>query len=775
MMTSGVDSGRWPARSARPTALRYTRGVAAGVLALAAGLALEPFLGGRHRFEACYLAVAVAAWFAGVGPSLLVALLGSLLAADWWVLRGSSSGIARHDDPFGLPISCAVALSIILAVGRRKGGSGLRPIEGTGRGDRDRHRILLESIGDGVIVTDARGMVIMVNPAAERLTGWTSPEAASRELVQVLRLVEEGTRAEVGCPAARAVERGEVVRLPHRSNLIARDGVVRAIDDSASPIRDDSGAITGVVVIFRDVTQQRRFERDLKDGEERLRLAIEASGLGHWDYEIASGRVSWSPHLEAMHGLAPGTFEGTFEAFLSEIHEEDRDEVTRAINRSIRGEREHRIGYRFRHRDGDLRRVEGRGKLCLDEGGRPVRLIGVCMDVTERDRAEEESRVAARLKDEFLATLAHELRNPLAPVRTGLEILGHTKGDGSDAGPLLAMMGRQVEHLSRLVDDLIDVSRITRGTIELRKEVVGLASVIDRAVTSNRPLFQERGQDLIVGVLDGEQRIEVDPTRLEQVLSNLFSNAAKYTDPGDRVELDARREGGEVVIRVKDSGIGIAPEMLTRVFEIFVQAERRLDRSQGGLGIGLCLVKNLVEMHGGTIAAHSEGLGRGSEFVIRLPAVVGVSESPARSPGGKEDVAELPRRRVLVVDDNQDAADILARCLARVMGQEVEVAYDGPKAVAIAREFRPEVVLLDIGLPGMDGYEVAERLRGGPETGDALVIALTGWGQEEDRRRSKAAGIDFHLVKPVDLNAIGVLIAQAGALGVTKSPEPRPR
>jgi len=312
------------------------------------------------------------------------------------------------------------------------------------------------------------------------------------------------------------------------------------------------------------------------------------------------------------------------------------------------------------------------------------------------------------------------------------------------------------------------VSRINRGTIELRKQVLGLATVVDQTVAVARPLIEDRGHRLIVAMPDGEEQVEADPTRLEQILANLLSNAAKYTDPGGRIRLDARREGDEVVFRVLDSGIGIDAEMLPKVFDLFVQIERRLDRSQGGLGIGLSLVKRLAEMHGGTVTAHSEGRGRGSEFVLRLPAPAGArTDPPGPTPRPKEEATASgpPRRRILVVDDNEDAANCMARYLSRIMGQQVEVAYDGPRAVEVAGTFRPEVVLLDIGLPGMSGYEVAQRLRGGPETGGAMLIALTGWGQEEDRRRSRAAGIDVHLVKPVDLDAIRDLLMEPFVVG----------
>jgi CheY-like chemotaxis protein len=402
-----------------------------------------------------------------------------------------------------------------------------------------------------------------------------------------------------------------------------------------------------------------------------------------------------------------------------------------------------------------------------DEQGQVVRWFGTNTDITDRMEMEEVLKDADRRKDEFLATLAHELRNPLAPIRNALHLMGRVEGDIRGVEADRAMAERQVAHLARLIDDLMDIARISRGKIELRKEAVDLAAVIQRAVESARSSLEERGHSLTVTLPDAPVRLEADQTRLEQVFWNLLNNAAKYTDPAGQIRLTAERSGDEVVVRVRDTGIGIEPEMLSKVFEMFVQAGRRSDRSQGGLGIGLSLVKTLVEMHGGGIEAHSEGPGTGSEFVIRLPVLTG----PAEERAGPE--REAPRRpdqvrpglRLLVVDDNVDAARSLARLLTRLHGQDVRVAHDGPSALAEAEAFRPEIILLDIGLPGMDGYEVARRLRCLPEFARTFIVAMTGWGQEEDRRRSHEAGFDRHLVKPVDPEDFERLLAENGDRG----------
>jgi len=372
----------------------------------------------------------------------------------------------------------------------------------------------------------------------------------------------------------------------------------------------------------------------------------------------------------------------------------------------------------------------------------------------ERQRLEDELRLrvrdladADRRKDEFLAMLAHELRNPLAPVRTGLEVLRMKAGADPEVDRLAEMMGRQVGQIVRLVDDLLDVARITRGTVVLRRERVELGAVVRQAVEAGRPLVEARRHALTVTPAAEPVYVDGDPARLAQVVGNLLNNAAKYTDEGGRVWLETRRDGAEAVVSVRDTGAGIAADVLPRVFDLFTQADRTLDRSQGGLGVGLTLVRRLVELHGGTVAAASPGPGRGSEFVVRLPLASGVGTEPTRAVASPPAGRPAPRR-VLVVDDNVDAADSLAMLL-RLTGHTVWTAYGGPSALEAAERHRPEVVLLDIGLPGMDGYEVARRLRSGAAAA-ATLLALTGYGQETDRRKTHEAGFDHHLVKPVD-------------------------
>ncbi|QEL16242.1 ATP-binding response regulator [Limnoglobus roseus] len=368
-------------------------------------------------------------------------------------------------------------------------------------------------------------------------------------------------------------------------------------------------------------------------------------------------------------------------------------------------------------------------------------------------RQAEELRDADRRKDEFLAMLAHELRNPLAPIRNGLAILHMADGDRAVLRRTHGMMSRQVDHLSRLVDDLLDVSRITRGKVELRLEAVDLNAVLRRAAETARPLIDARRHRLTITQPGRPVMVSADPTRLTQVVGNLLTNAAKYSDEGGHIDL-ILEEDGVAIVRVRDTGLGIPADMLPRVFDLFTQVGRTLDRADGGLGIGLTLVKSLVELHGGTVSAASEGPGKGSEFTVRLPKLVRVEEGGKAEPAA---VAGVTPRRVLIVDDNPDAGDSLATLL-EMTGHQVEVARTGHQAIEAAARLRPEVAVLDLGLPGMSGYELAGRLRAQAFGRDVTLVALTGYGQEEDRRRSHAAGFDHHLTKPADLSALAAII-----------------
>jgi PAS domain S-box-containing protein len=494
----------------------------------------------------------------------------------------------------------------------------------------------------------------------------------------------------------------------------------------------------------------------LRDKEERLQFALSAGRMGSWEVDLKTYQMQCSDICKSNFGRSPDdTF--TYEQLFASIHPEDRPRVGQAVEKAIEERSAYDTEYRTQWPDGSLHWILARGSCAYGLDGTPLRISGITLDVTERKRSEEALREADRRKDEFLAMLAHELRNPLAPIRNGLQVLRMTEGDRPVIGKLTDMMQRQVEHLARLVDDLLDVSRITRGKVDLRKEVIDLNDVIVRGVETIRPLIEARRHELLVSQPGKSLYIQADITRMIQVVGNLLNNAAKYSEENSRIELLLEEDGEKVAIRVRDNGVGIAADMLPGIFEIFSQVDRTLDRSQGGLGIGLTLVRSLVEMHEGSVEARSEGLGKGSEFVVRLPLLKQIPSAPSFS---NPLLGEVPLpQRILVVDDNIDAADSLA-LLLQLRGHEIRTANHGLRVVDAVNDFQPGVVLLDIGLPGIDGFEVARRLRAIPHGEALLLIALTGYGQEDDRRRTREAGFNYHLTKPADPSVLEKLLEQ---------------
>jgi PAS domain S-box-containing protein len=501
----------------------------------------------------------------------------------------------------------------------------------------------------------------------------------------------------------------------------------------------------------------------LRAGEERLRVALDAGRMGTWEVDDVA-RTSRIDAVEcALLGLESNTRVLPLDQFFSLIHPEDREFVERTMREAratnAAGVGAFEVEYRvIRKNDGQVRWVLSRGRDVPEPSGPPSRTVGVSFDVTDRRQIEEALRDGDRRKNDFLATLAHELRNPLAPIRNAVQIMALKAPPHPDLKWARELIARQTKQLARLVDDLIDISRITRDKLELRKEPVELSTIVYEAVETSRPLIDEGGHELVVDLPEKAVVVNADLTRLAQVISNLLNNAAKYSDRGGRIELSLVRQGSDAVLKVKDTGMGIAPAMLPRVFEMFVQADLPRERMGGGLGVGLALAKRLVEMHDGTIQVHSDGEGLGSEFIVRLPLRIEpeLQHGPSEDREGDGLSSTL---RILVVDDNQDAVESLAMLL-RIMGNDIRTARDGLEAVEAAQEFRPHVVLLDIGLPRLNGYEVAQRIRAMPGGNQIVLIALTGWGQDEDRRQSKEAGFDHHLVKPIEPVALMKLLAE---------------
>jgi PAS domain S-box-containing protein len=516
-----------------------------------------------------------------------------------------------------------------------------------------------------------------------------------------------------------------------------------------------------------EIAERKRKEEALRVAEEALRvsrarldLVVESTNLGLWYCDLPFAELQWNHNCKRHFDLPPDA-RVTIDLFYDRLHPDDRERTRQAVENAVNKGDNYDIEYRIPVSAGGVRWIRAIGRTFYDPSGKPLHFDGVTVDVTEQKRAEEMLKEADRRKDEFLAMLGHELRNPLAPIRNAIHILQLVAPSDERVRRPLDVIDRQARQLAGLVDDLLDVSRITRGQINVRKQALDLATVVAQAVETSRPLMEERRHRFELQLPPDSIYVEADPTRLAQVILNLLNNAAKYTEEGGRIWLTVERRDAEVVLRVRDTGMGISADMLPKIFEPFTQVEQTLDRAQGGLGIGLTLVRRLVEIHGGSVRAFSEGRGRGSEFVVRLPVLLEAPPPrPANGVSGAKDAK--PSRRILIVDDNKDSAESLAM-LMRLLGHDVHTAHDGEAGLHAAAQFDPDIVLLDIGLPRLDGLEVARRLRGDLGLRDALLIAMTGYGQDEDRRRSQGAGFDAHLVKPVDFNELQALLERGVA------------
>jgi PAS domain S-box-containing protein len=494
----------------------------------------------------------------------------------------------------------------------------------------------------------------------------------------------------------------------------------------------------------------------LVHSEEQLRVALEAGRLGAWDWDIPGQRVTWSAMLESIHGLDQGTFGGDFESYQRDIHPEDRCRVLSTIARIVEQRTDYYVSYRIIRPDGEVRWLEAYGKLLCDSTRTPLRLVGVCADITDRKKGEEQLREtllalrdADHRKDQFLAMLAHELRNPLGPLLNATHLLGNPALGESSAARARKILDRQVRHMARLLDDLLDVSRISRGKVELACETVDTSALTREVVDDHLESFRAAGLLLELAVAHAPLYVHADRTRLAQVIGNLLSNALKFSERGQavrvRVELD--ESGDRVVLTVRDQGMGIEPALLSRMFKPFEQADTSLARHRGGLGLGLALVDGLVTLHGGRVSAWSAGLGQGAELRVELPLHAAAEESvesQERSCGA----VMASCTRILVFEDNADAAESLRGILSGA-GYRVWVESTGWQAIEAVRRFKPDMILCDLGLPGRDGYSIAAAIRSDQELSRMPLIAISGYGTIDDQTRSRRAGFDLHLTKPV--------------------------
>ncbi len=599
---------------------------------------------------------------------------------------------------------------------------------------REQLHVTLASIGDAVIVTDEQARVTFLNPVAVSLTGWEMHEAAGQPLDTVVRIVNEHTRLPVENPVVTVFREKRVVELANHTSLVRRDGTETPIEDSAAPILDRNQSLVGAVMVFRDVTEVRR----AKAASQYLAAIVQSSDDAIISQTLDGRIASWNKGAERLYGYAAEEIVG--QPLSALVPADLPDELPFMMESIRRGECiEHFETERVR-KDGTRVDVSLTISPVKNAEGEIVGASKIARDITARK--EEDRR-----KNEFLALLAHELRNPLAPLRNCLQVMRLGTSDPASVEHARRLMERQLQHLVRLVDDLLDLSRISRGKLELRRERITLATAVEHAIDVCGLAVKELGRELTVRLPDEPLYIDADKTRLAQAICNLLGNASKYSDPGGHIWLRAERQGQEAIVSVKDSGIGIPADMLPKIFDMFVQADRSLEKAQGGLGVGLTIVKRLVEMHGGCVSAHSEGPGHGSQFTIRLPLASPPTDElrPHDSPQTTQNAVH---RRILIVDDNRDAATSLAMML-KLMGHEVRTAHDGEAGLAAAAEHRPDLILLDIGMPKLNGYDTARIIRAEPWGQVMTLVAVTGWGQEEDRRKSSEAGFDFHMVKPV--------------------------
>ncbi|MBV8030387.1 MAG: PAS domain S-box protein [Betaproteobacteria bacterium] len=610
---------------------------------------------------------------------------------------------------------------------------------------------LVESVHDyAIFLLDADGRVASWNPGAERLKGYAAHEILGKHF-SIFYPEEAKAR---GWPQQELVMAAAQGRFEDEGLRVRKDWTTFWANVVITAIKDRDGTLRGFAKITRDLTERRRQEELLRQSEARFRTLVDAVK----DYAIfmldPEGRVvSWNSGAERINGYSRDEILGRHFSLLYPEEGRQRRWPEQELETAARTGRFEDEGLRVR-KDGTTFRANVVLTAIRDADGTLQGFAKVTRDLTDRRRVEALEK-AEKQTNEFLAMLAHELRNPLAPIRNALHLL--TRKPTTDPTELWVrdVLQRQTVQMTRLVDDLLDVSRITRSTVALSRARVDLRRSIREAADASAQWIQSRGHELVIELPEEPLETEADPVRLSQVIQNLLHNAAKFTPNGGRIVVRAGRSGEHVTFSVEDTGIGMSPELVRTAFELFKQGQQSIDRPEGGLGVGLTLVERLVTLHGGSIEAASEGPGQGSKFSVRLPAYAGSEPAEADAEGADEGSAR--RLRIVIVDDNADAANAL-RYLLENEGHEIRVATNGPAGLAAAREFRPEALLLDIGLPELNGYEIARQVRADSKLPRMTIIAITGYGQPQDRARTAAAGFDHHLTKPVEFSALRRLL-----------------
>ncbi|MBK4738310.1 PAS domain-containing protein [Noviherbaspirillum sp. DKR-6] len=603
------------------------------------------------------------------------------------------------------------------------------------RQEIDRNRQIVEAIREGFVLMDRDYRVLRINAEGLRIDGRDASKILGRTHWEAWPGSEHSP---LGAAYRWAMTESVPIALEHCYGYNDRE---LWLDMRAYP------SDGGLVVFFRDITRRRHNERAIRESEAKFRGITDAMPQMVWSTRADGHHDYYNRQWYDYTGVPEGTTDG--EGWSGMFHPDDQPLAWERWRHSLATGEPYEVHYRLRHRSGQYRWNLGRALPVRDESGAIIRWMGTCTDIHDQKLAEEELKAASRRKDEFLAMLAHELRNPLAPIATAAQLLTLTANDAKRVRQSSDIISRQVRHMTGLVDDLLDVSRVTRGLVSLEMARIDVKPLLAAAIGQARPLIEARRHRLQTGFDAGPAIVLADRVRMIQVIANLLNNAAKYTPPGGEIRLSISLRHAVAEIAVSDNGSGIDAALMPHIFDLFTQAERTPDRSQGGLGLGLALVKSIMALHGGSVAAHSDGPGCGSTFTLSLP-LVDEGEAPQdEASGTSESPPLLQPLRLMIVDDNADAADTLA-ALLRASGHDVTVREDAKSALDAARRDAPQVFILDIGLPDIDGYELARRLRADPGTQNALLIALTGYGQPHDRVLSRTAGFDHHFVKPAE-------------------------
>lgn len=711
------------------TARGYALALLALVLATLIRWLVDPYLGYETPFLTYFAAVAFVGLYGGLGPAVVTLVAGGLIATLLFLPPLGAMALSDPRDWLGLLLfALTSAVIVVMAEWLRSSSANLAAVVSTAH--------------EGIVTRTLNGTVTGWNAGAERMYGYAREEMIG-ESVQRLLLPSRSRETEwisAQIRAGRPVDALETER-------IRKDGHRIDVLVSAAPIRDGRGRVTGIATIERDVTERKRVERARRASEARLQAIIDNSPV-----------VLFIKDLEGRYFMVNHSYAELFDTTLGEVlGSTDFDRFPREVAEGYRRNDQEVLETGSARKFEETIEIDGQVRTFLstkfplrDDFGDIYAVCGISTDITEETRRHEQLLDLDKRKDQFLSMLAHELRNPLAPIANAVQLI-RLEGDGVNAQVAWAgeVIERQVRHLTRMVDDLLDIARFNTGRVQLRREVVDMVTLARQAVEDQRSRFDRVKVALQVSVPEERVPVHADAARVVQVLDNLLDNAAKYTAAGGEVFLQVERDADEGVLRVRDTGIGIDGDHLGHVFDLFEQVDASLDRSSGGLGLGLNLVKRMVEMHGGTVSAHSDGRGHGSEFVVRLPLA---PEPREELPAPDEPALITGGRRLLVIEDNPDTARSM-EMLLEALGHDVRVARSGAEGLAMAAEHLPELVLVDLGLPDIDGYEIARTLR--ERFGDELrLVALTGYGQEEHRRRTRQAGFDDHLLKPLNLQAL---------------------